>query len=56
MIYDVFLFIFRTFTGFGGPVPHRPAEDFGGSFINYYMVTSILVDFSVLMCGFSPFF
>jgi hypothetical protein len=49
MIYDVFLFIFRTFTGFGGPVPHRPAEDLafsiarfiqkGGSFINYYMVT-----------------
>ncbi|OVA16335.1 D-galactoside/L-rhamnose binding SUEL lectin domain [Macleaya cordata] len=35
------------FTGFGGPVPHRPAEDLafsvakfiqkGGSFINYYM-------------------
>ncbi|KAL0925257.1 hypothetical protein M5K25_003576 [Dendrobium thyrsiflorum] len=35
------------FTGFGGPVPHRPAEDMafavakfiqkGGSFINYYM-------------------
>lgn len=36
------------FTGFGGPVPHRPAEDMafavakfiqkGGSFVNYYMV------------------
>ncbi|KAJ4959380.1 hypothetical protein NE237_026491 [Protea cynaroides] len=35
------------FTGFGGPVPHRPAEDLafsvarfiqkGGSFVNYYM-------------------
>ena len=37
------------FTQFGGPVPHRPAEDMafsvarfiqkGGSFINYYMVS-----------------
>ncbi|KAF9607200.1 hypothetical protein IFM89_033407, partial [Coptis chinensis] len=35
------------FTGFGGPVPHRPAEDVafsvarfiqkGGSYMNYYM-------------------
>ncbi|WJX52147.1 hypothetical protein P8452_38289 [Trifolium repens] len=38
---------YARFTGFGGPVPHRPAEDLafsiarfiqkGGSFINYYM-------------------
>lgn len=41
------------FTEFGGPVPYRPAEDLafsvasfiqkGGSFINYYMVTSLSV-------------
>ncbi|KAI9109890.1 hypothetical protein K1719_018931 [Acacia pycnantha] len=39
--------LLRRFTEFGGPVPHRPAEDMassvarfvqkGGSFVNYYM-------------------
>jgi len=40
------------YTGFGIPVPHRPVEDLaygvakfiqkGGSFVNYYMVTSMI--------------
>ena len=39
------------FTAFGKPVPHRPVEDLafavarfiqkGGSFVNYYMVSSV---------------
>ena len=45
------------YTEFGGPVPYRPAEDLafsvarfiqkGGSFINYYMVIKLFVQFTV---------
>jgi hypothetical protein len=41
------------YTGFGIPVPHRPVEDLaygvakfiqkGGSFVNYYMVTPMIL-------------
>lgn len=43
------LYLLHRYTEFGGPIPHRPAEDLafsvarfiqnGGSFINYYMVS-----------------
>ena len=54
-----FLCVIR-FTGFGGPVPHRPVEDLafavakfiqkGGSYINYYMVRTHIISPVWLWC------
>lgn len=50
----------KRFTDFGGPIPQRPVQDLafavarfvqkGGSYVNYYMVGSLLLGYgSVLL-------